>query len=129
MSARTPPPARRARWLAAAALLLLAACSGKEVPVEHRDLIGQWESPELRITITSDGIVDYARTQGGTTVTLNGPIESYRDDGITAGYGPFKDDIKINERPSQIDEVWWMTVDGVPVHRIEAARFVGDRRD
>jgi hypothetical protein len=131
------PRPLRASWLARAArlpallvVLTLAACSSTPVPDADRDLVGQWVSKNLTVIITADGMLDYQRTKDdGTQVSIDAPIKKYGPGGFSAGVGPFMTDFKVNERPNQIDGVWWMTFEGVPVHRIEEAHFVGERRD
>ena len=127
MSARNAWPVGAARTLAMLGLLLLAACSSKPVPPEYRDLIGRWESREVQLGITADGMVDYHRKRKSGDVAVNAPIQEYRPDGFTAGIGPFTTDFKVNERPNEIDGVMWMTFDGVPVQRIPDAELAGQR--
>jgi hypothetical protein len=113
--------ARRA-WqvlLAGTLLALLAACA-KPVPAEHRDMVGLWEAPEMRLLITADGSLDYKRVQGGSSVSINAPIQQIRADGFSAGLGPMSTEFRIDQRPKLVDGVWTMKVDGVLLRRTDA---------
>jgi hypothetical protein len=113
------------KMFALASAVFLAACA-KPVPPEQKDFIGLWEAPEMRLLITADGSLDYKRTKGGGSTSINAPIQEFTANGFSAGIGPLKTDFKVSQRPHALDGVWKMTVDGVELTRQEGGGFVGE---
>ena len=98
-------------------LLTITAC-GKPVPVYKAVYIGEWQAPQVYLLITPEGRVVYKRSKDGRTVTVKGPLRSFKGDDFTIGYG-FATTTFIVSIPPYLSEdaTWRMVVDGVEVIR------------
>lgn len=97
-------------------LAMLTACA-KPIPPEHRDLVGTWEAPQLRLAIAANGRLDYERKTTTGNVSIDAPIQELRADGFSAGLGPLTTQFRIDRAPHVENGVWTMTVDGVVLRR------------
>ncbi|MGH8029499.1 MAG: hypothetical protein ACREO3_06160 [Arenimonas sp.] len=107
---------KRGALAALAALTLLGGCA-KPIPAEDRELVGTWEAPGMRLSITADGSLAYERNKAGGNVSIDAPIQQIRPDGFTAGVGPLTTDFKLERAPHAEQGAWTMTVDGVVLTR------------
>ena len=108
--------------LAMFVFLLAAALSGcgKPVPPEKADYVGEWQRPEMYLSITQGGSVKYKRTQGATTTAVEGPIKEFEGDNFKVGVGPMITTFVVSVRPHQDAEGdWRMTVDGLELTKTQ----------
>ena len=108
--------------LAMFVFLLAAALSGcgKPVPPEKADYVGEWQRPEMYLSITQGGSVKYKRTQTGSTTSVEGPIKAFEGDNFKVGVGPMVTTFVVSVRPHQTaDGDWKMTVDGLELTRTQ----------
>jgi len=98
-------------------VLMLAAC-GIEVPPEKQTYVGEWRGLGMRLTITTDGSVDYQRKKGGGSTSINAPLQGFEGDNFIVGVGVFDTTFVVNRPPWQERDQWKMVVDGVELTRI-----------
>ena len=108
----------RARAFLAAALLLLAGC-GQPVPAEKANYVGDWRSKEMHLVITRDGQVRYERRSGGSSTSINAPLQGFDGNNFTAGIGLLSTTFVVTKPPYRDGALWKMVVDGVEVVRAE----------
>ncbi len=109
-----------ARYLVSglAACCLLFACTGEPLPDDMLEYAGSWvttrtEQVVVHLSITAGGQIDYEKRDGGSTTSLNGPIQSYTGDDFTVGVGCANTTFEVSEAPNQLqDGTWTMVVDG-----------------
>lgn len=98
-------------------LLAITAC-GKPVPVYKSSYIGEWQAPEMYLLITPEGEVVYKHYKNGTTVSVKGPLQAFKGDDFTVGYGFFTTTISVAIPPYlNEDATWRMVVNGVELIR------------
>lgn len=114
---------RGMRWVVAAGgLVLILGCSGvidaldvEPVPPPAATWVGQWEGPGLVIAITPAGLVAIDQ-QGSSSTHVQAPAKGW-EEGIVVGVGSFTTTWRVDERPYELDGVWHMVVEGVPLVR------------
>jgi hypothetical protein len=99
---------------------LLAACA-KPIPAEHRAMVGEWEGEGMVLAISADGRLAYRRNKAGGNVSIDAPIQEIGAGRFTAGVGPLTTEFKLDRAPRLENGAWTMTVDGVVLHRRDAA--------
>lgn len=98
-------------------LLTLTAC-GKPVPVYKSAYIGEWQAPEMYLLITPEGRVVYKHYQDSGTVSVKGPLQAFKGDDFTVGYGFFTTTFSVAIPPYlNEDATWRMVVNGVELIR------------
>ncbi|MFY2764257.1 hypothetical protein [Arenimonas sp. MALMAid1274] len=107
------------RLLMLLVLGLLVACT-KPVPTDHRDYIGLWEGPGMRLDIQPDGDSRYEREREGRSTRISGPAHDFTTSGFKIGIGPLSARFKVSRAPAQVEGQWTMTVDGVALVRVRA---------
>lgn len=100
------------------AVLLLSAC-GIEVPPEKASYVGQWSGPQMTLSITQDGRVEYERKNGSasTSTSIKGPLKKFVGDSFVVGVGPLETTFEVAAAPHLDAAGWKMTVDGVELLR------------
>ena len=113
-------------------LLLLAvlACSrgsgggSKEFsfPADKRDYIGDWrgqfDGGTMKLSIDSDGTVNYERVKGSSTKSISGgKISKFDGDDFEVKIFLMSTTFKVEKPPYQDGEKWKMIVDGVELSR------------
>ena len=98
-------------------LIALVACSGLTIPEEKKQYIGDWQSSNVRILITEDGYLHYIKQEGMTT-TIDAPLTGFDEDGFSSGIGCIKTKFIVNEKPTEENGRWTMTVDGHKLIRV-----------
>lgn len=107
-------------------LVLALGCSGLDAaiqqaaesmqpsppPLDRLDYVGTWEGEGTTLTIHSDGMLDYAHQEGGTSTSFNAPIQRWEDGAIVSGIGPIEKTLVVQAPPRQEDGTWIMIVDG-----------------
>lgn len=106
-------------WAMVCAALLLAACANP-VPPEKSAYVGQWNAPGMRLLITQDGKVSYARNKGATKTTINAPLKRFEGDNFVVGIGMWTTTFVVSSPPREAAGRWKMTVDGVELIRTAA---------
>lgn len=118
----------RSALLAALAITVLAASGcinidlsnihfgNKPLPDDRLAYAGTWKAESMRLTITEDGRVDYAR-KGHTTTTVTGPIKEFKGDDIVVGFWFLTTTFSVQKPPHTDGGQWKMTVDGVELTR------------
>jgi len=92
--------------------LLLFGCDNP-LPPSKLDYEGRWESENMLLIITRQGQVNYKRRQGNANTSIDAPIKEFTSTGFSVGFGFFSTDFVVNQKPTEIDGQWQMTVDGV----------------
>ena len=99
-------------------LALLSACA-KPLPPERREYVGHWRGPGVELLIRGDGHIAYKRSSGGSSTSIEAPIQAFEGDDFTVGIGPLGTRFDVTAPPREIDGAWRMTVDGVELIRSE----------
>jgi hypothetical protein len=99
-------------FLIIALLLFLAGCA-EPIPNERMMYVGDWQSPQMRLTIFADGRVAYLRSEGNRSTSVEGPLKEFKGDSFEVGVWFLTTTFDVSEPPHQEDGVWKMTVDGV----------------
>ena len=110
------PRATALAILLAMALAMLSACA-KPLPPERLDYVGRWRGPGVELLIRGDGHIAYKRSSGGSSTSIEAPIQAFEGDDFTVGIGPLGTRFDVTAPPREIDGVWRMTVDGVELIR------------
>ena len=97
-------------------LLALAACA-KPLPVDKQDYVGHWQGEGVRLVIRADGQASYEKVKENRRTSINGPAHTFTTRGFRIGLGPLSARFRVNAPPKQVEGVWRMTVDGVPLTR------------
>jgi len=100
------------RIMAVLLALVLAGC-GKPVPADKAAYVGEWREKTMYLLITQDGSVAYQRLKGGTTVSVNGPLQEFVGDSFNVGIGPMRTTFNVSKPPHQVNGRWKMVVDDV----------------
>ena len=98
------------------AAALLFGC-GKPVPPEKSSYVGEWQQPTMYLLITQDGSVKYKRLSGGTTKSIEGPLQGFNGDNFDVGIGPMSTTFVVSKPPYQDGDKWKMVIDGVELTR------------
>jgi hypothetical protein len=96
--------------------LLLFACS-KPLPENKLSYAGEWQSKEMYLLILADGTVSYRRLQNGGSTSINAPLKEFLGDDFIVGFAFFTTTFKVTKAPYQIEEQWFMVVDGVKLSK------------
>lgn len=99
------------RLASLALLATLTAGCGTPVPPEHRDYVGEWQSPAMYLLITEDGSVRYRRIRGGATTSIEGPLRGFDGSDFQVGIWPMVTTFVVSTRPHQQNGTWRMVVD------------------
>lgn len=110
-------PYRPIRTALIASLLLLAGC-GIALPEDKADYAGVWQSSEMSLRITREGRVEYRRSQGKSTTTVEGPLQTFEGDDFSVGLSFMTTKFDVSVPPHEENDHWYMTVDGVQLQRI-----------
>ena len=95
-------------------VILLSGCTEfKPVPADKKDYIGNWYGDNMSLLITAEGRLVYDRKTEFTTESLDGPIQEFENDHITAGYWIINMTFQINRLPHKEGDAWKMGIDGV----------------
>lgn len=105
----------RASLLSAA--LFVSACKGQPLPPDKADYAGRWRGGGIDLVIHAEGRVNYAKVEGKSTKTIEGPLQGWQGDDFVVGVMTVKTKFKVTEPPHEVDGVWKMTVDGVELIR------------
>jgi len=92
--------------------LTVSACS-KAIPDDKLSYTGEWSSPEMYLLILPDGTVSYERLKNGGSTSIDAPLTKFIGDDFVVGFAFFTTTFNVTEVPHEIDEQWFMTVDGV----------------
>jgi hypothetical protein len=101
-----------------AAVLFTSACKGQPLPPDKAEFAGHWRGGGIDLVIRPDGYVTYEKAEGKGRVEVSGPLQGWIGNDFVVGVMVVKTTFKVNEPPHQVDGVWTMTVDGVPVTRV-----------
>ena len=104
------------RAAALAAALLLAACA-QPVPGDKADYVGDWRGKDMRLVITQDGHVEYARKKALGETTVSAPLQGFDGDNFSAGVGFLRTTFVVTKPPYRDGAAWKMVVDGVELTR------------
>jgi hypothetical protein len=110
---------------AAIALAALVLACAKPIAPERMAYVGDWQADNMRLTITREGQVRYARVKGGGRTSVDAPLQEFIGDDFIVGVGPMKTRFVVSSPPRREGNVWKMTVDGVELVR---AVEPGDRQ-
>lgn len=113
-----PPLLAAAIGLLGALALGCAAFQGKPVPDEQKEMVGVWKGVGVDLTITADGGLDYRRTGGSGSRSINSPVQAWAPDGFDAGIGGLTTHFAVQAPPHLDGDTWKMTVDGAELVRV-----------
>jgi hypothetical protein len=103
--------------LAAIVLVALVAACAEPVPSAKAAYVGDWQAPDMWLSITADGHVSYARRRGSARTNINAPIQAFEGDDFIVGVGWMHTRFVVSRPPHLEGGVWKMTVDGVELTR------------
>ena len=92
--------------------VFLSGC-GTPVPADKADYVGVWRSPEMHLSITQDGNIDYERHRGSAETSINGPLQQFQGDEFSVGFWFISTTFVVSKPPYQEGDRWKMVVDGV----------------
>lgn len=103
-------------------ILLLMSCA-KPVPPEKATYVGLWKAPNMELSITQEGRINYKRTETKDGKSINkgieGPIKTFHGDNFEVGIASLTTLFVVSKAPHQVDGKWKMTVDGVELTKEE----------
>jgi hypothetical protein len=97
-------------------MAMLCGC-GIEVPPEKAAYVGQWHSPQMSLTITQAGRVEYKRAKDGVSTSVSGPIKKFDGNNFEVGIGFMSTAFVVSKPPYQDGDKWKMVVDGEELTR------------
>ena len=109
-------------------LLVLFSCSfggtkAGKIPEDKKDYVGAWASDEIYLEISENGTVDYKRESGGSTTSVNAPIQKFEGNNFVVGALGFNTTFIVNKVPHEENGVWTMTVDGRELTKVNFSKF------
>ena len=84
-------PMRVALILAGLAGLACSGVTPTPVPPEKTDYVGSWSGGPVTLTIEANGMLHYKKESGGTSSSLDAPIQLWHSKGFDAGIGLLAD--------------------------------------
>ncbi|MCX4246304.1 hypothetical protein [Paraliomyxa miuraensis] len=100
-------------------VLLASACKGQPLPADKAEFAGRWHGVGIQLEIRPEGHVSYRKSEGRSTVTIDGPLQGWQGDDFVVGVMVVKTKFHVTEPPHLVDGKWMMTVDGVELTRVE----------
>src|SRR5690349_5015840 len=101
--------------IAIALFLIITSCGmkGIKVPADKKDYVGVWTSNEIQLAIYESGRVEYEKKSGGTSKSINAPIQKFEGNNFVVGALGINTTFVVSNPPHQDSSgVWKMTVDG-----------------
>jgi hypothetical protein len=98
-------------------ILALAGCA-KPLPPDRMSYAGEWRGAGMRLLITPEGNVEYERSEGSTSKSVNAPLKEFQGDDFIVGVGSLTTKFAVSVPPHQGTDTWEMTVDGVELKRV-----------
>lgn len=105
------------RTVAVLLVALLAAC-GQPVPAEKAAYVGIWTAPNMSLSITQEGRVEYKRVEGNSSSSVSGPLQGFKGDNFEVGIGPISTTFVVTSPPKSDGDGMTMTVDGVSLVKV-----------
>ncbi len=93
-------------------LVSLSGCA-KPVPPEKSGYVGEWQEKTMSLLITQDGSVRYKRLKGGSSTSVEGPLNGFDGNNFSVGVGPLSTTFVVTRPPYKDGDQWKMVVDGV----------------
>lgn len=100
-------------------ILLLVAITtscglkGIPVPADKKDYIGYWSGDNITLSIDESGKVEYKKTEGNSSTSVNGPIQKFEGNNFVVGALGINTTFVVSATPHEDAGVWKMTVDNV----------------
>lgn len=92
--------------------MLLVACGGIDsIPPEKKDYIGTWYGQYMVISISAEARVDYKYKKGGSSKSIDGPIQEFIGDNFKVGALGIDTTFVVSKVPYFEDNVWKMVID------------------
>ena len=69
-------------------LLILFSCGfggAGGIPEDKKEYVGAWASDEIYLEITENGTVNYKRESGGSSTSVNAPIQKFEGNNFIVG--------------------------------------------
>ncbi|MDB4835139.1 hypothetical protein OAH12_00980 [Cyclobacteriaceae bacterium] len=105
----------------------LFSCSGIQVPNDKQDYIGFWQSDIMYMKFSADGHVEYKRVEGGTSKSINAPLQKFDGDNFEVGAMGMTSVFEVSQVPTEDGNGrWTMIVDGVKLVRTSAPLLAPD---
>ena len=92
---------------------------GEPLPADKLSYAGDWVGGPISLRITLAGRVEYYKDAGAANVSIEAPIQEFLGDDFVVGFMGLETTFVVSAPPHEIDGVWHMTVDGVPLIRVE----------
>lgn len=102
-------------------LTWLSSC-GVPVPADKMDYVGEWQAPNMYLSITADGRVKYKRKKGSMTKSIDAPLQGFDRNDFIVGVGSLKTTFRVDKPPYEDNGQWKMIVDGVTLTRTRKYR-------
>lgn len=118
------------RWAVLAGLVIFLAGCGKPIPPEYQDYVGTWKNDistrgepsedefRVHLAVYPGGKISYKRWKSGKKVTINAPIVRFEGDDFVVGFWKLTTVFKVESRPYEAQDDWWMRVDGRDLRRV-----------
>ncbi|WP_163835900.1 hypothetical protein [Spartinivicinus ruber] len=98
-------------------IMLISACS-KPVPEDKQSYVGEWQSENMYLYISTDGSVAYERVEGNSTTSINAPIKEFIGDDFIVGFLFFDTTFDVSKPPQEVNGEWQMVVDGIKLTKV-----------
>lgn len=106
------------KLLAAGFLTLLLAACGQAVPPEKAAYVGQWKGPQMSLSISQSGKVQYERHTESSKTSVNAPLQGFNGDNFDVGLAGMTTTFVVTVPPHADGDATKMTVDGVELVKV-----------
>ena len=97
--------------------LLLTACENP-LPEDKLHYSGVWQGENTYLQIQPNGRISYKQVSKGVTKTINAPIQEFNGNDFIVGLFFFNTTFVVSEPPTQVQNEWHMTVDGIKLTKV-----------
>lgn len=97
-------------------VVLLTGCGlkGISIPADKKDYIGYWTAPDMKLSISESGRVEYEKTNGGSKKSISAPIQKFEGNNFVVGALGINTTFVVSQPPAKDSSgTWTMVVDGV----------------
>jgi len=101
---------------------LFGGSNATALPADFQHYVGLWQGPTVRLSVSSNGEVDYKQTiiEGSNTRnrSVTGRISSFSGNSFNVGVLGMNTTFNIQTPPHQNGEGWTMILDGEQLRRV-----------
>ena len=98
--------------------IFLSGC-GIPVPVDKAHYVGEWRAPEMYLSISPTGKVEYERRGKSTRTTITGPIQEFKGNDFSVGLPFLSATFVVSKPPYKEGDRWKMVVDGIELTKVQ----------